>query len=178
MTSLGYHPDFLTQAPHRLTVEMVPASKWRDNLRALMSDTQWSQVSHLVSEQASHTCVICGARWPSLECHERWRYTLPDSNDPYRMGYQELAGLDALCKACHLVKHLGFATSKLGFAERSFMHLATVNGTSLAEAKAYAAWAFDEQRKMSRCNWQQDILWFKEHHPGRLRSERPKVVRA
>lgn len=157
---------------YKLRIELVPERQWGMNLRAAMSATQWDRVSAEVFAAAGGLCQICGgigSKHP-LECHEVWRYN-ENSDLSAACRTQVLQGLEALCPACHRVKHLGFA-DKQGWLERSLEHLARVNGIGMREARAYLDWAYREQRRRSTMRFEQDIGWFRERFPGRLRAER------
>ena len=156
-----------------LKIELVPERQWGINLRACMSETQWDKVCAEVFQGAGGRCEICGGvgRKHPLECHEVWKY---EEDEDFKIGrrMQILKGLEALCPACHRVKHLGFA-EKQGWLDGSLAHLARVNGISMAEAKVYLTKAYRRQRERSHMRWDQDITWFRERFPGRLRDERP-----
>lgn len=162
----------VSPSAYRLRIELIPERQWGVNLRALMSETQWSQVSAAVFESASHRCEICGGvgRAHPLECHETWLYD-EDPNFARPRRAQILTGMQALCPPCHRVKHLGFA-DKSGWLDASLDHLATVNGISTREARAYLEAAYVQQRRRASMRWDQDISWFRERFPGRLRDER------
>lgn len=164
----------ISPARYKLRIELVPEKQWGVNLRAEMSATQWAKVSDKVFAAAGGVCEICqgvGSRHP-LECHEVWRY---DENlDLAAEGRaQILVGLQALCPACHRVKHLGFADKK-GWIDASLAHLARVNGISTAEARAYVDWAYKQQRQRARMRFALDLSWFRAHFPGHLRDERAR----
>lgn len=162
-------------ASYKLTIELVPERQWGVNLRAMMSETQWGSVRSVVCSAANGRCAICGGlpgRSP-LECHEVWAY---DKDLEFTAGRrtQKLTGLQALCRPCHRVKHLGFA-DKQGWLEASIDHLARVNGISPGIARAYVKKAYEEQRRRATMVWKQDISWFIDRFPGKLRSERDKA---
>lgn len=151
---------------YRLTIELIPESAWRKNLRAMMSQTQWDKIKDDVAEAAGHRCEICGGRGGRhpVECHERWSYD-------EKSWVQKLVGLLALCPSCHRAKHLG-VSMRIGTIERDIGHLAKVNGIGRAEAEAYVQWAFDRQRSRMRLGWTQDVEWLRERYPESLREDR------
>ncbi len=135
---------------YRLTIELIPERAGGDNVRSAVSKSRWGAISKLAQSGAGGRCEICGdspAR--GLECHEVWVRDVPTRT-------QSLAGLQALCKDCHLVKHLG-VSSRLGLLERSVLHLATVNGIGEKEARAYVQWAFKRAAELDRYRWRIDI---------------------
>jgi hypothetical protein len=165
----------ISPSSYKLTIELVPERQWGSNLRALTSATQWDKVGAEVFAAAGGRCEICEGigRMHPLECHEVWRY---DEDPAMERGQrtQILLGLQALCPACHRVKHLGFA-DKHGWLDSSIEHMAAVNTISKSEARAYVDWAYGRQKRRSTMRWEQDISWFKERFPGRLRSERAQA---
>jgi hypothetical protein len=165
-------------ASYKLRIELIPERQWGVNLRAAMSATQWDKVSAEVFQEAGGRCEICGGigRKHPLECHEVWSYD-EDLNFEAGRRSQILSGLQALCPACHRVKHLGFA-DKQGWLESSLIHMARVNIISKSEAKAYVDWAYGQQRRRERMRWEQDIEWFKQRFPGKLRAERAARTKA
>ena len=88
---------------------MVPKTLWNVNLRYLLTDKKWQEVRRSEfnrigkSEDGFYRCEICTAKKTTLDCHEIWEY-----NDEEVI--QTLTGLIMLCKKCHLIKHIGFAT--------------------------------------------------------------------
>jgi hypothetical protein len=81
---------------------MIPASSWGQSLKNILPAELWRKVRQEVLAKSKYKCTICGSR-SNLECHEVWKY-----NDAART--QKLCGFLALCKACHAVKHIGYAT--------------------------------------------------------------------
>lgn len=134
--------------PPRLTIELVPSSCWRKNVRASVSPADWQRIRHVVLTRARGKCQVC--RWEGrLHCHEVWRYQDAE-------GVQVLDGFVALCRFCHEVKHIGFATVS-GRDRAALAHLAKVNGWSRAAAMRYTEQCFDLYERRSRRVWTQDL---------------------
>lgn len=135
----------------RLTVELVPATAWGANLRAVLSRSDWDNLRRKVAMLAGNLCEICGRRGlrHAVECHEVWDY-----NDKTHV--QRLVRLIALCPACHQVKHFG-ATSMRGQTRAALAHLAKVNHWSYRDAEDHVACALDVWRRRSAHEWTLDL---------------------
>lgn len=86
-----------------LTIELIPSSNWRNNVRSEFKD-DWEWIKRLSYRKANYRCEICngvGDRHP-VECHEMWEF---DMNSKV----QKLIGLISLCPTCHKTKHIGLA---------------------------------------------------------------------
>lgn len=137
--------------PMKLTVELVPATSWGDNLRSHFKTSEWDRLRKACYEQAGHKCEICGGkgRRHPVECHEIWHY-----DDDQCV--QTLKGLIALCPSCHEVKHIGRAMA-VGFGDRALAHLVKVNGITQAEAVAHVGDAFALWKARTQKAWTLDI---------------------
>jgi hypothetical protein len=135
----------------KLTVELVPATSWGDNLRSHFKTREWDRLRKACYEQAGHKCEICGGkgRRHPTECHEIWNY-----DDEQCV--QTLKGLIALCPSCHEVKHIGRAMA-VGFGDRALAHLVKVNGITQAEAVAHVGDAFALWKTRTQKAWTLDI---------------------
>ena len=135
----------------KLTVELVPATSWGDNLRSHFKTREWDRLRKACYEQAGHKCEIGGGkgRRHPTECHEIWNY-----DDEQCV--QTLKGLIALCPSCHEVKHIGRAMA-VGFGDRALAHLVKVNGITQAEAVAHVGDAFALWKTRTQKAWTLDI---------------------
>lgn len=140
----------------RLTLDLVPATAWGANLRTALRPGDWDRVRRAAYRRASWTCEVCGGRGTAhpVECHEVWRYRDAAGDQ----SVQRLAGLVALCPACHEVKHFGRAEVQ-GRGDAAFAHLMAVNGWNAAQADAYVALAFDVWELRSQVPWKLDVRW-------------------
>lgn len=141
-----------------LTIELVPRTCWYSNVRSEVSAEEWERLKRETFRRARYICEVCGGRgpkWP-VECHERWEY-----DDDRRV--QKLAGLVALCPACHQVKHIGKATAD-GHGDAAVAHLAEVNGWTLEGADRYVAACFELWRARSNFEWELDISFLDQSH--------------
>lgn len=139
-----------------LTVELVPSTSWFSNLRSELSKEDWDRLRRLVYERAGRRCEICGQRGQQhpVECHEVWEY-----DDKRRV--QRLAGLVALCPACHEAKHMGYASS-VGRGPQARSHLARVNGWDMESVELYLEVQFEQWSRRSQHDWKLDLSWLKQ----------------
>jgi hypothetical protein len=86
-----------------------------------------------------------------VECHEIWRY-----DDGRHV--QTLAGLAALCPACHAVKHIGLAELN-GRGEAAKSHRRKVNGWTEEDVDAYLEGVWEVWFGRSRHEWKLDLAW-------------------
>ncbi len=141
----------------KLTIELVPATCWFSNVRAVLTNKQWDVLKHRVYSAAYDTCEICGGIGPKhpVECHEIWHY------DDKKL-IQKLVGMIALCPDCHMVKHIGLAQiQKKG--DLAIKHLMKVNKLKKTDAEKYVAECFKKWAERSQKKWKLDISHLKEY---------------
>lgn len=139
----------MTRKP--LSVELVPRTCWFTNVRSHVSAEEWGRLKRITYRRAGYRCEVCGGRgpdWP-VECHEIFEY------DDERL-VQRLAGLVALCPACHEVKHIGLATAR-GRASAATDQLAAVNDWTVASAEEYVEECFAVWERRSSHEWRLDL---------------------
>jgi len=114
---------------------------------------EWDRLRKPVYKHAAWVCEICGGRGEShpVECHEIWQY-----DDVQRV--QRLAGLIALCPACHQVKHIGLA-QVMGRGIEARKHLEEVNGWAADQVTTYIRIAFAVWELRSQMEWHLDLNW-------------------
>ena len=143
----------------KLTKELVPKTEGGENLRAELSKMQWQKLRQQTVTKANYRCECCGGvlgyGWHShehpYECHEIWKYY----DD---IGVQQLVGLQALCKKCHQVKHIGLAKNQ-GRYDEALQHLMKVNDWVWANANNYVIACFLTWKKRSKQVWVTDMSW-------------------
>lgn len=139
-----------------LKIELVPASSFYNNLRALLTKAQWDVLRKKAYKLANYKCEICGGigKKHPVECHEKWDY-----DDISHI--QKLVGLHALCPSCHEVKHLGFAALN-NKMDKAIKHFVKVNQVTQAEANSYVQNVFEIWEQRSKYEWQLDLSWLKD----------------
>lgn len=132
-----------------LTIELVPSTSWYSNLRNNARLGVWDVIRHKAYADAGHKCSICGSVG-TLYCHERWLY-----DDEKHI--QKLGGFVALCKLCHMVKHIGYAGLFFEDYGGVIRHFCSVNGCRYEDFMLARAIAFDVWEERSRFDWVQDL---------------------
>ena len=135
-----------------LTVELVPASSWYNNVRSKVSTKEWDVIRKSVYKKAGNKCEICNSPG-RLECHEIWDY-----NDETNV--QTLINMEALCNSCHLVRHIGRA-SITGKLDKAIKHLCKINNWSKSDAELYVESVFETWARRSKKEWVVDIEMLK-----------------
>ena len=137
----------------KLTIELVPATTWYDNLRKRIAPAEWDKIRKKAYADYDHKCGICGSEG-RLNCHELWQY-----DDERHI--QRLAGFIALCDLCHHIKHFGLAgilaeEGKLDI-EKVIEHFVKVNNCGRAEFEAHRRKAFEQWHERSQHQWHIDL---------------------
>ena len=145
----------MTDKPHQLSIELVPASAYGRNVREILTKTQWSIISKQVRSAAYDTCEICHSQDGQLDCHEIWFY-----ND--NILTQKLIGLIALCKKCHGVKHFGLSELQ-GKRKETLLHFMKINNLSQIDAEKAIHKSFEIWEKRSQFQWKLDISKLKDY---------------
>ncbi|MFD6396819.1 hypothetical protein [Nocardia sp. NPDC060249] len=154
-------------SPPRLTVELVPKTRWGTNLRSELSAREWKRLRAIVCEAAGNRCEICdGAGRRAPDCNEVWEY-----DDQQQI--QRLVRLEALCAACHAVKHIGREIAD-GRGEQARSHLAEVNGWTPAHTDLYLEQQFEQWRARSEKEWTFDLAALSQYGPPLPPSTRRK----
>ena len=140
----------------QLFVDLVPRSAWFSNLRSELLPAEWNAVKRATFQRAGYLCEICGGKGRAhpVECHERWKFGVGTQ-------VQTLLGTVALCPACHLVTHFGFAEVQ-GRAPEARTHLMAVNGWTERQAREHVTAAFQTWRELSRLQWVLNATWLLE----------------
>lgn len=141
----------------KLTIELVPASCWFSNVRAVVTKERWDIIRNRVYNKAWSLCEVCGgigSKHP-VECHEIWNYD--DKNL-----IQKLERMIALCPSCHMVKHIGLAQVH-NKSDKAVKHLMKINQIPKKEAERYIASAFAIWQMRSSKTWTLDISHLKEY---------------
>lgn len=135
----------------KLSIELVPSTSFYNNVRAILTAAQWDMVRKQVYDAAWHLCEICHGKGPRhpVEAHEIWEY------DDKKL-VQKLAGMIALCPACHQVKHIGLAQVN-GQFDHALAHLMKVNKLTKPKSLAYVQEQFRVWNERSKFQYKLDI---------------------
>lgn len=118
-----------------------------------MSPAEWQAVRLAVFKKHGKSCAFCKKTPKSLDCHEIWSYSIEDGSS---IGKQRLIKILPLCKACHMVCHIGF-WSLQGKYEQALQHMARTRRISKAAASAEIAEAFQVFEHLSRFEWELEV---------------------
>lgn len=150
-----------------LEIELVPSTSWMNNVRKVLTTTQWNALRGAVCDAAYNVCEICGGEGPKhpVECHEIWRYN-------EKTNVQKLTGMLSLCPDCHMVKHIGLARIK-GKYDEALKHFMKVNKLKKRQAEEYIDEAFKLWRERSKSKWTLDLSLLKRYglDPDKLKDE-------
>ena len=132
-----------------LTIELVPATSWYNNLRGILPKEVWDKIRERIYATYNYKCGICGTGG-KLNCHEIWEYD--DKNH-----VQKLVGFIALCDLCHHVKHIGHAgilasKGKLDY-QKVVRHFMKVNACNRNTFQKHMKDAFDKWNERSQHEW-------------------------
>lgn len=138
--------------PEHCGPQLVPASAWNSNLRAVFTAVQWRNFRQQVLAKHGHICAFCNSKPKSLDCHEIWRYKKID----HAHGIQSLVKVLPLCKKCHMVCHIGFWSLKGKFQETvaHMMRVRKIDRTAVNAELSEAQRIFDD---LSNIEWSLDI---------------------
>ncbi len=116
---------------YKLHVNMIPEISFNVNLRTILLNKEWDILRKAVYEKYLYKCAICGKENVKLEAHEKWEYM-------YEKSMQRLVDIMALCKKCHLNKHLGYAGNLDYLVKQDIIqHWCSVNGKSKQDFQKY-----------------------------------------
>lgn len=100
--------------PREPRFELIPHKMSGINVRAILPDDNWRQLSRMVIQSNGGQCCECpNVQRTRMECHEVWEYTWEErAGRRNKVGVMRLVGLRPLCHLCHMGKHIKFATSR------------------------------------------------------------------
>lgn len=140
-----------------LGADRLPGGVWGSNLRAILPTSRWVALSRRTAERAGRVCEVCGQ--PSFygegtrnpDCHEIWEFGAAASRS-----VQRLAGVIALCGACHETQHSGLAELNDRW-ESVIATLCRVKGWKRADAEADIERSRERYRELSNTSWDLDL---------------------
>lgn len=141
----------------RLFIDLVPRSAWFSNLRSELTAPEWDLVRKKTYRLAGFVCQACGGKGPAhpVECHERWTFSDAEA-------VQTLAGVVALCPACHEATHYGLARVR-GREAFARAQLLRVNGWSVSQLNTHVNDAMDTYQRRSEIPWTLDARWLLDY---------------
>jgi len=150
----------------KLSIELVPKTSWYNNLRDILTSSEWEQCKKYSKQQSNGVCIICGGKgeqW-ATECHEEWKY-----DD--KTNIQSLSNILALCPKCHLVKHIGYAqiSGKYKIAFEQFKKINEIKNNSIAND--YIEGVFELWSRRSSKKWKVNISYLLEIKEIKLSKE-------
>lgn len=134
-----------------LYLNLIPSNLWYLNLRKLLTDQAWKQLSNDIRAAQHWTCQACGISIRQLkspkwfDCHEMW-----DFNE--QTHEVSLLCLVCLCKKCHSATHFGYASIKQQ-DQVAFAHLCKVNHWDKESAQVYIEACFEQWSQRSQKTW-------------------------
>ena len=147
----------MIQKKLKLTIELVPASAWSNNLRSLLKPQMWNDLRKSVYKRYHYKCAMCGSGG-RLHAHEVWEY-----DDKKHI--QKLAEIIAPCSKCHAVKHIGLAgiqasEGKLNY-DNLVKHFMKVNNCDRETFEKHRNDAFKKFEQQSKHEWSLDLSGYK-----------------
>ena len=129
----------------KLTIELIPEGAWGSNLRKRLPKKDWDTLRHDCYERANYHCIICGDKKDNLDAHEVWDFNIPTKT-------QTLVDIIALCKSCHLVKHIKHAEAegKLDIAKRHFYKINKCDTDTFAQHYIETKDLFEKRNKVDK----------------------------
>jgi len=141
----------------KLTIELVPATSYYDNVRKIISERDWNQIRSRCYTQSGFQCDVCydngidQGRKQKVCCHEIWHY-----DD--KTHTQRLVGFTSLCPLCHQVKHAGLANLN-NKIDQVISQLEEVNEMTKEDAENYLVDCFAQHKYRSRFDWNVDVTY-------------------
>jgi len=139
-----------------LTIELVPASSFYNNVRSNVSQAEWDVLRKDCYKKAEYKCEVCSGKGPKhpVECHEIWNYDDESCE-------QTLKGLIALCPNCHSTKHFGYARIS-GKEKEIKAHMMKINCLTDKQADDYIEEVFNIWEERSKKKWTLDISFLEK----------------
>ena len=137
----------------KLTIDLLPKGAWDTNLSKTLPQKEWDTLRHAAYERANNKCSCCKKAGEQLEAHEVWNFDIPSKT-------QTLTDISALCKNCHLVKHMRH-TTMIGLDKAAKEHFLKVNNCSPNEFASHfleAEILFNERSEIDKWNMDTSIL--------------------
>ena len=139
-----------------LYIDYIPKTCWFTNVRYCVAEEDWNLLRKHIYERAKNQCEVCGiyggkSGANKLEAHERWSYMQGEQGN-----VQKLERLIALCRACHLATHYGFACNT-GFQKQAYNQLLWVNGFQPEQLQGHLKFSQELYHSRSEVKWDLDL---------------------
>jgi len=148
-----------------LMIDLIPRNSWGASLANSLTPKSWDSVRKPFIEKYGNRCQICGRKGEDLsksirdvDTHELWDYGHPNK----KIKTQKLLGFVAVCSSCHLMFHLGFA-STIGKQEVTIKRMQRLEKLSDLEMKKRISTIFSKWESRSEHDWMVDISILREH---------------
>ena len=137
---------------YKLTLDLIPAKSWTQNVRGMISPANWELIRQKCFSRAGFHCEICGSI-NKLQLHEIFDYNVETS-------VQTLTAFITLCYDCHMVKHFGMS-NVLGRSYLALKHLMIVNKIDTEEASQYIEDSFTLWHLRNLITWNVNLNYAK-----------------
>jgi hypothetical protein len=147
----------------RLRINMVPKALHGENLRKVLTQTQWLALRRRLIDERSAKCEYCGdvpANESDIEAHEEWEY-----DTRRRPARATVVGIKLACPKCHSTVHFGLQwclvlAGKLptSHLDRIEVHFCAVNECGKAMFSRHLDAAAEEWARLNqREKWRVDF---------------------
>lgn len=131
-----------------LYIDLIPSTSWFKNLRVIMPQVHWKELSRYIRERSYNQCEICGSDL-KLEAHERWSFDK-------KTRIQKLERIMCLCKICHLSVHIGLA-GIIGATREVNENFSKIKGWNRDDLNTHIKEAKEKFRELSSIYWEVDF---------------------
>ena len=148
-----------------LNIDLIPRTSWGASLANSLTTESWLSIRKPFIAKHGNRCQICGRKGQSLsktiqdvDTHEIWEYSdLRESNKK-----QTLVGFLALCSSCHLMYHLGYA-STINKSEITMQRIKRLEKISDQEVRRKIDGIYSVWKKRSNYDWEIDISMLRKY---------------
>jgi hypothetical protein len=137
-----------------LSIDMIPSSCARKNVRSKVSEEVWEMIRYTVRDRSHFTCELCGIRCKVLHCHERFSYNMNTK-------VQKLERFLCLCADCHNVVHWGRA-ELMGDGSKAREHLKKIGKMTDEEVDSHIRDSYKLRWERDKIDWELDLSILKD----------------
>jgi hypothetical protein len=132
----------------KLAPRLVPKPLWYQNLRKMLSKSDWMALRQLVLDEVHGACHCCGEiREKGMVCDEVWEY-----HEQASQNVAILVDLRINCPPCDSVVHYGNSQLR-GYGQEAMEHFMIINDLSIGEAQKIMQYAVNEWQRRSQWEW-------------------------